>query len=153
MRYLFFLFILFLCPINVWAKDLYLDSLEIKNGELSLPFDRYNTQYTVSIAKDINVLDIVYNVSKGIDVEIWDNHDLQNDSMSTISLTEDSNNVKYELHILKEDEEVAPVFFEPNNDSQNNFMYKYKIFIIPPICIFLILLLFKILFLRKKKFF
>ncbi len=151
MPYLLLILVLIFSPLEVKAKDLYLDTLEITNGELSLPFDKYNNKYTVLLAKDITTLDIVYEVDPEVNIEILDNHDLQNDSIVTINLKENNNVVSYELHILKDEEETSSVFLESNNDTESNFMYKYKIFIIPLVCFSLIVILFKIMFLGKKK--
>lgn len=149
MLYLLILLIIF-SPLNVKAKDLYLDTLEIKNGTLSLAYDKYNTQYTVEIAKDVYSLDIEYSKENDYVVTINNNHDLQNDSLVTISLSNNQDQVTYELHILKDEEETIEVFNEIPKD-ESNFMYTHKIYLIPLVIIILIFILFKIFFPKHKK--
>lgn len=146
----FFLFLLFI-PTFVYAEDLVLKDLIIKNGELSLPFEKYNTEYTVTLEETEFNIDFEYKVEDGVTVAINNNHDLENNSVVTLTLAKDENSVNYKFHILKESEENIPVFNENVTEINNNFMYKYKIYIIPSVCFTLILIIYKILFRKHKK--
>lgn len=154
MKKIAFFFLLFFCfPYVVWAKDLILESLTIKNGTLSIPFEKLNNEYTVILDKEEYQLDLEYEVDPSITVIVKDNHDLMNNSLVTISLTDEKNIVEYHLQILKEEEEATTnVFLEDNPVSlETSFMYQYKIYIIPTVCLLLLFLTFKILFPKKKK--
>lgn len=154
MKKIAFFFLLFFCfPYVVWAKDLILESLTIKNGTLSIPFEKLNNEYTVILDKEEYQLDLEYEVDPSITVIVKDNHDLMNNSLVTISLTDEKNIVEYHLQILKEEEEATTnVFLEDNPVSlETSFMYQYKIYIIPTVCLLLLFLTFKILFSKKKK--
>lgn len=146
-----FLILMLLLPLNVAAKELCLDNLIVKNGELSLEFDKYNLKYTVSIGKDVESLELEYLADKDVNVTINDNHDLKNNDIVTINLQKEDDTVSYELAILKEETEETMVFQEAINNQENNFMMQYKIFIIPPVCLILIVLSWRLLFRKHKK--
>lgn len=153
MKKIAFLFLLFFCvPCIVWGKNLELENLTIKNGSLSIPFDKLNNEYTVLLDKEEYQLDLEYEVDNAITVFVKDNHDLMNNSVVTISLTDEKNIVEYHLQILKEEEETtANVFLEEKPISfEISFMYEYKIYIIPAVCLFLLFITFKLLFPKKK---
>lgn len=154
MKKIAFLFLLFFCvPCIVWGKNLELENLTIKNGSLSIPFDKLNNEYTVVLDKEEYQLDLEYEVDNSITVFVKDNHDLMNNSVVTISLTDEKNIVEYHLQILKEEEEVTTnVFLEEKPISlETSFMYEYKIYIIPAVCFLLLFITFKLLFPKKKK--
>jgi hypothetical protein len=151
MKKIFLFLFLLLIPVNVLAKDLYLNDLEIKNGELSLPFTKYNTEYTITLDKSEYSVDFSYQVDEDIAVSILDNYDLENNSIVTIKLEYQDEQINYYFHILKEVEDDAIVFKEDDEIVlDDSFMYKYKLYIIPLSCLFLIFLAFKILFHKHK---
>lgn len=149
--FLFFLFFLF-SP-NVLAKDLKLNELVIENGKLSIPFDPLNNLYTVALEKDCTTLEISYQVDEEVSVSVKDNQDLKNNSIVTVTLTDENKSVDYHFHILKEEEEVVkPTFLEtPSELLKTNIMFEYKNYIIPMVCFTLISIVFKILFPKKRK--
>ena len=149
-KLVFFLFFLFF-PLFVSASDLKLNHLVIENGELSLPFDPLNTSYTISLEKDIDKINFVYEVDNDIEVTIENNQDLQNNSVVVLSLTNKEDTIFYTFHILKEEEESTnTVFLEEKEEENTNFMMQYKNSIIPISCFILILISYKILFFHKK---
>ena len=149
-NWLFFLFLVFLIPIQVKAEDLKLNSLSIKNGELSIPFDPLNTSYTILLDKDIEKVDFLYEVENDVSVTIQDNINLQNNSIVTLIIKNASDTVNYTFQILKEEEEIKEVFLEEKPEEKLNFMYQYKIYIIPAICFILLFLSYKVIFWHKK---
>ena len=151
-KYFFFLLIhILLIPNYVYAEDLVLKKLDIKNGELSLPFEKYNTEYTVTLNNTEFHLEIDYEVEDDIIVTVSNNHDLENNSIVTLTLLKEDQTIDYHFHILKEYEENITVFKEEIKEVNTNFMYKYKIYIIPGGCLLLILFAYKILFKKHKK--
>lgn len=151
MKKIFFFLLLLFTPNFVYAEDLVLKDLIVKNGELSLPFEKYNTEYTVTLEETEFNIDFDYKVEEGVTVAINNNHDLENNSVVTLTLTKDENSVNYKFHVLKESEENITVFNENVAEVNNNFMYRYRIYIIPSICFILILIIYKILFRKHKK--
>ena len=148
----FFLFLFLFLPLTVIASDLKLDELSIKNGELSIPFDPLNNEYTISLEKEEYNVEFDYKVEENIAVFIKDNHDLENNAIVTISLTDEKNVVEYHFQILKEEESVEQtVFQEVIKEQEFNFMFEYKNYIIPISCLVLIFIVFKILFHKHKK--
>jgi len=151
MKKIFFFLFLLIIPNFVFAKDLVLEELVISNGELSLPFDKLNTEYTVILDNQEFHLDLDYKVSDGITVAVNNNHDLENNSVVNVTLTDNKEVLVYNFHILKEADDIIPVFNEENSEELNSFMFKYKIYIIPSICFFLIIIIHKIIFRKHKK--
>lgn len=149
-KILFFLFVLFF-PNFVLAEDILLKELNINNGELSLPFDSYNTEYTVTLDETEFHLDFLYVVDDNVIVSINNNHDLENNSKVTLTVLKDKELLEYHFHILKPEKENIAVFKEQVNVENNSFMFKYKIYIIPAICLILIIICYKILFRKHKK--
>lgn len=137
----------------VWASNLELESLTIKNGKLSIPFDKLNNEYTVILESKEYHLELEYEVDDNITVFVKDNQDLMNNSIVTISLTDEKNIVEYHLQILKEEEEqTSSVFLEEKSISiETSFMYEYKIYIIPSVCFLLLFITFKLLFHKHQK--
>lgn len=146
----FFTFLFFLLPFVVFAKNLELEDLVVNNGEFSIPFNKLNNEYTVLLEKEEYHLELEYTVDDGVTVEVKDNHDLVNNSIVTISLTDEKNSVEYHLHILKEEEETYDVFLEDSSLIETNFMFEYKNYIIPTVCLFCVFIFYKIIFHHKK---
>lgn len=141
-----------LFPLFVSAKDIYLEELNILNGELSPSFDALNNEYTVSLEKEEYNIEIEYKATEDITVTIMNNFDLQNNSTVTILLNNEKNKTEYHLHILKEEEEnLQTTFNEESVELPTNFMYTYKIYIIPSVCFLLILITYKCIFYKPKK--
>ena len=145
-----FLFLAF--PIYTSAKDIALEELQIKNGELSPNFDSLNNEYTVTLPKEEYHIEMEYKVSDGITVSIMDNFDLVNNAVVTLLLTDETEKTEYHLHILKEEEENTLITFKEETPSlEENFMFQYKIYIIPASCFFMILISYKCIFRKKHK--
>lgn len=150
-KILYLILIVLILPFHVQADSLYLEELTILNGELSLPFEPLNNEYTVSLAKEEYHIELEYRVSDGINVSVIDNYDLQNDSVVTLLLANDNNKIEYHLHVLKEEEEqTLSTFKEEINEIDYNFMFKYKMYIIPTVCLCCIFITYKILFKKHK---
>lgn len=151
MKKLLFFFLCLLIPTFVQASDLILQELTIENGTLSPDFDKYNNEYSVEIEKDIFALDIKYKVEEGNTIAINNNFDLENESIVTITVTKDKKNSDYHLHIMKEEDSEIATFQEVKNEvAKESFMTKYRIVIIPTICLLILISTFKLLFLKSK---
>lgn len=151
MKKILFFIVFFLFPIVVDAEDICLKDLVIKNGELSLPFDSYNNQYTVTLEEAEYRLDFDYKVEEGIVVSQFNNHDLENNSIVTLTLSKGEKTVNYTFHILKEVPEIITVFNNVSDIDNQGFVHKYKIYIIPTVCLMIIIISYKIIFRKHKK--
>ncbi len=154
MKKIAFLIVVFLYfPVSVKASDLVLEDLKIKNGTLSIPFDKLNNEYTVILEKDVLQIDLEYKTKEGIEVFVNDNYDLANNSVVTLLLKDEKNSVEYHLQVYKEEEEktISTFLENPQVSLETNFMFEYKNYIIPITCLFLIFIVFKILFHKHKK--
>lgn len=150
-KIVFFLLIFLFIPKFVYASNLKIDELIIKNGELSIPFDPLNNEYTIFLDKEEFHVEFQYSVDKNIAVFVKGNQDLENNSVVTISLTDEKDVVEYHFQILKEEAEIKPVFLEQNQNEKTNFIVTYKNYIIPTTCLFTLYLVFQILFREHKK--
>lgn len=146
---IFFLLLCFL-PIFVSAKEVLLKEISIENGELSLPFDSYNTEYTVTLGENEYQLQLSYEVEDGVIVSVNNNYDLENDSVVTLIVSREDSHLDYHFHILKEGEESVPTFKE-TVETKDGIMSKYKQYIIPLVCSFFVFVLYKIIFRKHKK--
>lgn len=151
MKKIFFFLLVLFFPTFVYADEIVLKELTIKNGELSLPFEKYNTEYTITLEETEFMVEFDYKVDNGVIVAINNNHDLENNSVVTLTLTKDEKSINYHFHILKENEATVAVFNNNVVKENESFMFKYKIYIIPTVCLILIIICYKILFRKHKK--
>ena len=149
MKKVFFFLIFLFFPSFVFAKDVLLEELQIHNGEISLAFDPYNTEYTVTLEDDVFTLDLDYRVEEGTTVAVNNNFDLANDSVVTISVTKENKQLDYHLHILKIENDMA-TFATPKKEENQNFMFTYKQYIIPACWLVLVIFCYKIIFHKRK---
>lgn len=147
----FFLFLILFFPEKGFAKEIQLNELIIKNGELSIPFEPLNNEYTVTLPKEEYHIELEYKVEEGVVVSVLDNYDLENNAVVTLFLTDQENQTEYHLHILKEEEEATQTTFSEGTEKQEGFMFQYKNYVIPSSCFILLFIVFKILFPKKHK--
>ncbi len=151
MKKIGYILLLLLFPLNTYAKSLQLEELTILNGELSLPFDALNNEYTVLLDKNEYSIEFDYKVKEDITVSVINNYDLENNATVTIFLSEGEETSEYHLHILKEEEQTIPTFHEETINTNETFMYQYKMYVIPTVCLLFIFISYKILFKKHKK--
>ncbi|MBE6140412.1 MAG: cadherin-like beta sandwich domain-containing protein [Firmicutes bacterium] len=130
-----------------------LQSLEVLNGSLSPKFDCLNNIYTVKVNNDVNYLKIEYKVEENVLVNIIGNNYLKEGENKV--LIEVSNNESLETYtlIVTKEESITASFIEPNMEvvEIKKEMPEYTAQLISIVCFVLILIIFKILFLRKKR--
>ena len=125
MKKIFFLCFFFLIPSIVQAEDLGLKDLQIKNGELSLPFDPYNTEYTVTLDNEEFQIYFDYQVEDDYVVTVENNLDLENDSLVTLNVSKGEEHLLYHFYVLKNNEEVPTIAIKSNDLEEENFMFVY----------------------------
>ncbi len=139
----------------VLANDVFLEDLQVLNGELSPTFTKMNNKYTIELETGEEEVLFKYTVNDGISVSVQNNSNLKDNSIVTIDLIQ--NNVvvvSYEFNILMETNTTS-VFNEIKNEEVEvgniEFMQKHKNIIIPISAALLIALSFKIIFFGIKK--
>lgn len=129
-----------------------LNDLEILNGELTPEFDIYNDIYSVTIASDIENLVIDYEVEEGYVVNIIDNEDLDiGENEVYLQVIKDEQINTYTLLVYKESSEPVinyEYLVEPLEVEEE--LPEYVAPLIAGGCFIIILLVFLLLFKRKK---
>ncbi len=132
-----------------------INSLVIKNGELLPSFDKYNLNYSVNVQDDVNQLEmdiVLEDPSSTLDV-IGNNNLINDENLITISITKDNQTTVYNLTVYKEKtqntsfNETVAKSLELKEDKP---IANYVAPLIGSCCFIIILLLFAILFHRKK---
>ncbi len=132
--------------------------LDILNGELSPSYHEYNTLYTVNVDSDVQELEMKYFVDEKYTVNVINNKNLLvGENIININVLENDEIVEQYI-LLVNKEEVSTVFNEvvltPEVNPSSSQMEKLPDYVIPLMIIFvliLILLMFKVLFPRKKR--
>ena len=129
-----------------------LENLKVLNGELSLEFDPYNNIYSVNIAEDVTSLVLEYVVTDGYIVNIIDNEGLEEGENTVyIQVIKDEEINTYTLLVYKEI--TSPVIdyeylLEPLEVEEE--LPEYVAPLIAGSCLIVILIVFLLLFKRKK---
>ena len=130
-----------------------LHNLAVLNGELSPTFDENNDTYTVLIKSDINELKMTYTIDEEVNVEIKGNENLTfGENTVLIEVGDKEGNITtYTLLVTKEEEKTTSAFvLEPKPIEVKKELPGYTVPLIASICFFLILIAFRIIFVRKK---
>ena len=103
MKKIFLIIIMFFfCIVNVYADDnLVIETLSIKNGNISPKYDKYNNYYSVTISNEITNLEF----ELGYDDTIYDIEILNNEN-------------------LKQNKLVYLTIFNKNTDERNTYIFK-----------------------------
>lgn len=126
--------------------------LVILNGEMSLKFDPLNTKYTITLNNNANELKIDYKLKEGCEISISGNNLIKNKNELILKVYNDTESVNYYLTVYKEN---------TTNVSTNNLLAQevevapkvvpnYVAPLISSICFIAILLLFTLLFKKRK---
>lgn len=128
---------------EVKSSDNYLTSLEVKGYDLK--FNKYTTNYDLTIASDVKALDLTYLLSdENATVEIIGNTNLKDgDKISIIVTAENGNQRTYTITVHKEESKVdSPTQVEEEKDTFH-FTKLILILLIIAVIIGLIYMLFK----------
>ncbi|MBQ9834285.1 MAG: cadherin-like beta sandwich domain-containing protein [Bacilli bacterium] len=130
-----------------------LDKLEITNGKLSPDYNKYNDTYTVKVEKDVTSLDINYETTENVKVEIFGNDNLkEGENKIVISINKEDN---YEYIYLTAIKESSQTVFSGISDVTTleigNTAPVYVAPLIGASCFLIILTLYAMLFTSKKR--
>jgi len=131
-----------------------LKDLELLNGDLSLKFDPLNTKYTVFVDKNENKLELKYKKNDKDNILIQGNELLENYNEVVITVFNDTDSMSYYLYVYKETESVFDMnddYFNKLETEENKEISFYALPIISSICFLIIILIFSVLFHKKKK--
>lgn len=137
---------------NITRRFFMLEELNLVNGELDYKFDKYIQEYTVSVDEDITSLSFDIKVSEGYNYRIVDNNLDSDVNMVFIEVFNDTTSQTYTFKVYKNIskttssiEEYKKALEVPPKEVSN-----YEIIGIATTCFFIILMVFVILFHRKK---
>ena len=128
--------------------------LKILNGNLELKYNEYTYEYTVKVDNTVNSLNIEYKLTEGTSINIRNNILTEGENKVYLDVFDSENYETYTLIVYKQEiEEVSGIdmylkSLEVNNTKEELELYKVQIL---SISIFLIIiLLFSLIFKRKK---
>jgi len=132
-----------------------LKNLEIKNGIMTPKYDEYIDTYTVTIEKDVNELDIYYEViNDSALVTITGNENITCDKGIGVLISANEDKRLIKLNVIKENVNEASGlknYFTALEVSKKEEVNEYMAPLIGGACFLLNLITFSILFHRKKK--
>lgn len=130
-----------------------LHNLKILNGEMTPEFDEANSIYTVAVTNDVASLKLIYTIDEEANVTIIGNDNLsegENTVLIEVSNAEEKL-VTYTLKVNKEKTEAAssltPAIEKIDVPKE---LPNYVAPLIAIICFTLILLMFRLIFIRRK---
>lgn len=131
-----------------------LQELEILNGELSMNFDPLNTKYTIMVNNEQNTLEMKYKLKEDTNITITGN--ILNEAKNEIVLTvyNDTESMSYYLTVYKEETTTANSNIDLKEEIvliEKESLPNYVAPLIASICFLIILLLFTLLFKKRKK--
>ena len=130
-----------------------IEELNILNGDLELKFNEYTYEYTVKVSSDISSLEFSYKLKDDANINIRNNY-LDNNSVVYVDVYNIDERVTYTFNVYKENtisssgidnykKSLEIVDIDPN--------YNYKV---EGLCVgvfLVIVIMFSIIFKRKKK--
>ena len=130
-----------------------IEELNILNGDLELKFNEYTYEYTVKVSSDITSLEFSYKLKDNVNINIRNNY-LDNNSVVYVDVYNIDERVTYTFNVYKENtlsssgidnykKSLEIVDIDPN--------YNYKV---EGLCVgvfLVIVIMFSIIFKRKKK--
>lgn len=130
--------------------------LQITNGVISPKYDIYNDIYTVSVLDDVTSLDIIYDLtSDNVLVEITNNHDLNlNDKVVNLKVSDGVTTRNIYLNVIHENAELTTGLQEYFDALEIRKKEETSMYVAPLIgasCFLILLIVFSILFHKKKK--
>ena len=131
-----------------------LEDLKILNGKMSLKFDPLNTKYTIITDETTTMLDIEYKIKESDNISIIGNN-LKDDYTEIIIYTyNEIEHMNYYLYVYKgkKDEVSNNInYFASIETPIKKEVSEFTIPCISASCFIIILILFTILFRRKKR--
>ncbi len=132
-----------------------LEDLIIKNGSISPNFDKLINTYTVTCNSDVTYLILDYELSDEYNINIINNNNfIEGENLVTIEILYNNDLVdQYQLIVNKESTKASIdlTVYKPIDIENSEKLPDYVPISIIVLCVLMMLFIFKILFLRKKK--
>lgn len=129
-----------------------LEELKILNGELDLKFDKYNNIYTVSVDKNAEKLELEYSISDDYQITVTDNNLTKELNYVYLHVYNEKEVNTYTLIVRKDNEETASLIddYKSSLDVPVENVPSYQVMMIEFGCFIILLIIFLILFHKKK---
>ena len=130
-----------------------LKDLKILNGNLELKYNEYTYEYTVTVESNINSLEFEYTLDEDCYINIKDNILEIGENIVTIDVYNLDDSITYTFYVYKEsDEEVNGIdnYMKSLEVANTNNMEFYKVQILSVSLFLTLIIIFSILFHRKK---
>lgn len=130
-----------------------LNDLKIKNGNLELKFDKYTYEYTVIVENNVNSLEFDYELEKDSYINIRNNILNNEESIVYIDVYNLDSEYTYTFYVYKENiNEVSSLdsYVQSLEVSNIEEVVLYKVQILTVSLFLTIIIIFSIIFKRKK---
>lgn len=129
-----------------------IEELNILNGDLELKFNRYTYEYTVKVSNDVTSLDFSYKLGNDCNINIRNNY-LDNNNIVYVDIYNVDESITYTFNVYKENTISSSGIDNYKKslevvDADPNYEYKVEGLIIG--LFFTIIIIFSIIFRRKK---
>ena len=131
-----------------------LTNLVINNGILSPKYDIYNNIYTVTIKEDVKMLDICYDISENVSIEIVNNNNLDiEEKVVSLNIKDNDVNKIIYLNVIHENTQSTiglQNYFKDLEIKKNKEISPYVAPLIGVSCFLIIVIVFSILFHKRR---
>ena len=130
-----------------------LKDLKILNGNLELKYNEYTYEYTVTVDSNVNSLEFDYTLDDDCYIDIKDNILDKSENIVTLDVYNVDNTITYTFYVYKEsDEEVNGIdnYMKSLEVANTNHVELYKVQILSVSIFLTLIIIFSILFHRKK---
>ena len=134
-------------------SDNMLKELKIKNGILELEFNQYTYEYTVLVDENILSLEFEYELENNSQLEIINNKINEGENIVSLRVFNEEDEIIYTFYVYKEKTNMVngiDVYKESLEVSANNEISLYKVQILTAGIFLVIIILFSIIFKRKR---
>ena len=130
-----------------------LKDLKILNGNLELKYNEYTYEYTVTVDSNVNSLEFDYTLDDDCYIDIKDNILDDKENIVTLDVYNLDESITYTFYVYKEsDEEVNGIdnYMKSLEVANTNHVELYKVQILSVSIFLTLIIIFSILFHRKK---
>ena len=130
-----------------------LKDLKILNGNLELKYNEYTYEYTVTVDNDVNSLEFEYTLDDDCYIDIKDNILEKGENIVTLDVYNVDNSITYTFYVYKENQtEVNGIdnYMKSLEIASTNHVELYKVQILSVSLFLTLIIIFSILFHRKK---
>ncbi len=130
-----------------------LKDLKILNGNLELKYNEYTYEYTVTVDSNVNSLEFDYTLDDDCYIDIKDNILDDKENIVTLDVYNLDESITYTFYVYKEsEEEVNGIdnYMKSLEVANTNHIELYKVQILSVSIFLTLIIIFSILFHRKK---